>query len=311
MAVRKLLKLDGGNDIVEMTTAEINVLKNRARYLYGADPSVTLSRVGSGGNLGTLNDTRLIAGAGLTGADGYVANFASEQTTQDVSLKTVGRAHISSTHAGESKVGDSDGRAFFCFYNNGSIQACDSADLLDTIIHPAIDDLVDGTDQPGTYRIHTSNSLSGHTLVNSNPVFSDTRADADLYTAGGIAETRDQPETIQNYYLFKTNNISAPSISAVPIRIDADANLVQSSTAYIDQVLGDMIKYTAQSSTDTYRIRYGYSSGNNRGTAMTDTKLNGSTYTTNLVNVNDYRAQEFPSGTAVTANTYNLKIRKA
>ena len=62
-----------------------------------------------------------------------------------------------------------------------------------------------------------------------------------------------------------------------------------------------------------YRISYNINgSGNNRGTAMTDTILNGSgNYQTRQVNTDDYRAQEFPNGTAVTATTYNLKINKS
>ena len=41
---------------------------------------------------------------------------------------------------------------------------------------------------------------------------------------------------------------------------------------------------------------------------MVNTILNGGgNYQQRFVNANDYRAQEFPNGTAVTANTYNLK----
>ena len=45
---------------------------------------------------------------------------------------------------------------------------------------------------------------------------------------------------------------------------------------------------------------------------MTNTILNGSgNYQTLYVNTNDYRAQEFPDGSAVTADTYFLKINKS
>ena len=66
------------------------------------------------------------------------------------------------------------------------------------------------------------------------------------------------------------------------------------------------------SSTDGYKIVYSYTSGNNRGSGMGDTRLNGSgNYQTRFVNTNDYRAQEFPNGSATTVNTYYLKINKA
>ena len=45
---------------------------------------------------------------------------------------------------------------------------------------------------------------------------------------------------------------------------------------------------------------------------MTDTRLDGSgNYQTRFVNANDYRAQEFPNGTATTISTYFLRINKS
>jgi hypothetical protein len=45
---------------------------------------------------------------------------------------------------------------------------------------------------------------------------------------------------------------------------------------------------------------------------MGDTRLNGSgNYQTRFVNTDDYRAQEFPDGTATTINTYFLRIHKS
>jgi hypothetical protein len=45
---------------------------------------------------------------------------------------------------------------------------------------------------------------------------------------------------------------------------------------------------------------------------MGDTILNGSgNYQTREVNADDYRAQEFPDGSAVTAATYYLRIHKS
>jgi len=45
---------------------------------------------------------------------------------------------------------------------------------------------------------------------------------------------------------------------------------------------------------------------------MADTKLNGSgDYQTRQPGLDDYRAQEFPNGSATTAQTHNFKITKA
>ena len=73
------------------------------------------------------------------------------------------------------------------------------------------------------------------------------------------------------------------------------------------------MRYTAVSSGDGYALSYqiGTSgSGNTRGTGMVDTKLNGSTYATLQVG-DDYRSQEFPSGSSVAQNTYFLRINKS
>ena len=62
-------------------------------------------------------------------------------------------------------------------------------------------------------------------------------------------------------------------------------------------------------STISYNIN---GSGNNRGSGMVDTKLNGSgNFQTRFVNSNEYRAQEFPNGSAVTVNTFFLKINRS
>ena len=50
-------------------------------------------------------------------------------------------------------------------------------------------------------------------------------------------------------------------------------------------------------------------SGNSRGTAIVDTRLNGAgNYQTLQVDTNDYRAQEFPNGSAATIGTWTFKI---
>jgi hypothetical protein len=60
------------------------------------------------------------------------------------------------------------------------------------------------------------------------------------------------------------------------------------------------------------RITYNWSgSGNSRG-SMTDTILNGvGNYQQYQANANDYRAQEFPNGSVVTAQTHTLKILRS
>jgi len=304
MTVRTPLIIDGSNNLIEMTTAQINAVKNQVRYLYGTDPSVDLSYVSSGGSLGSISDTRLQAGASTTD----VTNFDTEAETPDVTTVTVDIARISQAAEDTTATADTNSVAFPVFNNSGNIQSMTLTDMYDTFIYPAITTLSDGTDQPGTYRIHSANSLAGHTLISTNPVYTDTRANPDNYTAAGIGEVLDQPTTITNYYLFRTNSGSAVGYSNPVFIRDADKNLQEYTTANFDAILKNCVRHVASEVVGN-RIRYRLDgAGNTRGTGMANTILVNSTYTQYGAGIDDYRTQEFPSGTAITTNTHYLKI---
>ena len=156
MTVRTPLILDGSNNLIEMSTAQINAVKDRCRYLYGASPSVTLSRVASNGGLGNLSDTRKQAGAMSTS----VSSFPSEATTAEPSTVTVQRAHISESRTDTTATADTNSVAFPVYQTSGNIQAMTLTDVYDTFIYPAIDTITGAAGQPGTYYIHTATTLS-------------------------------------------------------------------------------------------------------------------------------------------------------
>ena len=201
MAVRTPLINDSGN-IKEMTSTQVDEIVDQVVYQYSLNPGVTLSVVGSGGNLSSISDTRLQAGAVSTS----VTAFPSEATTAEPSTVTVNYQRLNSANASLTPTADT-GKTWPAYYNSsGAIQAMSLTDVKDTFLHPAIDLLTAGsttTQQAGTYTIATSTTLSGATNVSTTPIFSDTRADTTLYTAGGIGETLDQPTTITNYYLHR------------------------------------------------------------------------------------------------------------
>lgn len=296
------------NCLQEMTSSMITEIQNRVVYVYGGDPSVTLTQVSSSGNISSgMDDTRKKAGAHSTRVD----RFPTESETAEPGTVTVNYDRINQSIASISTPTDTNSKLYPVYYDgSGSIQAMSATDVFDTFITQAIDTLVDGNDRDGTFRIHTATSLSGHTLISSTPVFTDTRANTGAYTAGGIPETLDQPTTITNYYLFRTNQGSAPSIT-IPLQVDGDNNLAEYSSGDFDAMLLAEIRHHA-ANTSGSTIRYNVDgSGNNRGSGMVNTILNGSgNRQTRFVNSNDYRAQEFPNGSAVTANTYRLKINR-
>ena len=313
MAVVKPLFVDSGN-LKEMDSTKVAEIVDQCVYQYSLSPSVALSVVSSSGTLSAINDTRKSAGAQSTSA----SSFPSEGTTQEPQTVTVTYDKVSETRTAGSPTSDT-GKTWPVYYNgSGQIQAMSLTDVKDTFLHPAIDLLASGstgTQQGGTYHVSTSTSVSGSTEVSgsSTAIFTDTRADTGAYSAGSIPETQDQPTTITNYYLHR---ITGSQITYTePYFLDGSNNIKEFTTAAFDSLLQEWMQYTAVSSGDGYSLSYNIGSsgsGNTRGSGMADTILNGSgNYQQRQVNNDDYRAQEFPNGSATTAATYYLRIHKS
>jgi hypothetical protein len=306
MAVRQPLYYNSSNQIQAMTTAMVDEIVDQIVYQYSQNPSVTLSVVGSSGSLDAMSDTRLQAGAASTSATA----FPSEATTAEPSVVTVSYDKITETRATVTPTADT-GKIWPVYYNSSNqIQAMNLQDVKDTFLHPAIDLLSSGstgTQQGGTYHITTSSAGA----VSATAVFANTQADTSAYTAGGIGETLDQPTTLTSYYLHQL--AGSDTSYTLPLFVTGSDMLQSFPEATFESLIQEWIRYTAVSSTDGYSISYNINgSGNNRGSGMADTRLNGSgNYQTRFVNTDDYRAQEFPNGTATTINTYYLRINKS
>ena len=306
MAFRRPLYFDASNDLREMDDTMIDGIRQWTLQSHAGSGLVgtTISFTASGGNLGTMTDNRLIAGVALTRVD----RFPTSGETGDAANISINYSRMNQNTGIYSAVSDG-GKKNFVYYDGNDIVAMTNTDMYDTIYSPAIDTFVSGNDIDGTYRIGTSASISGMTEMFGGPIFTDTRANVGAYTAGGIAETNDQPTTITNYYLHFVNSGYATNTSGYvnPVMIDSNNDLfVTDSVTVRDNILlPDMRYWVGQ------KVRYSINgSGNNRGSAMVDTRMNGSNYQTRFVNVNDYRAQEFPGGSATTVSTNHLRIRR-
>ena len=311
MAVRAPLYDNSGNFQV-MTSAMVDEIINQVIYQYSLAPSITLSVVGSGGNLGTINDTRLQAGSQSTSQ----TSAPGEGTTAEPSIVTVGQDKINLGSTTTTAVSD-NGKTFPIYLDStNNVQAMSNQDMLDTFIHPAIDLLTGAgttSQQAGTYHIANATNVTGSTEVSGSntPVFIDTRADTSLYSAGSIPEALDQPTTIQNFYLQRINGVD--NTYTLPVRIRSDNDLQTYPEADFETMIQNMINDTAKNSSNGYKITYNLGgTGNSRGSGMIDTRLDGSgNYQTRFVNANDYRAQEFPNGSPQTITTTFLRITKA
>ena len=323
MAIRRPLKRYGLSGLQEMTAAEVGTLIQYAVFKYNQSPTVTLAVVASG-NLGNISDTRKEAGAASSetgGAWPAVQNFPPEATTAEPGTVTVQWNKIQQTVASATDPTLSTNRNP-CYYDPVTgITEMTSADMLDTFISPAIDIVTANTvsaSTAGTYFVSANASETDCTTLGI--VFKDTRANPSLYSAGGIPEALDQPQDIQNYYLHLRNNTTTnpEPLSIRPVRIyydGANANGVQEIPQYGTYSMNTLFLnymqwYTTQITGS--RITYNLSgSGNSRG-SMTDTILNGvGNYQQYQANANDYRAQEFPNGSVVTAQTHTLKILRS
>ena len=331
MTVRTPVKIDGTN-IKEMSSSEVDDIIDAAIWFYADGMRYTrggvyLFRSDTGpypageASIGSISDTRKIAGAATSDATNFhtEAETGEPSTTTDTYDKII--QHVENTTV---KSWWSLDDAPFPVYirSDGNIQTMNLDDIVDTFIEPAIDRYItDPTSYPCTYRIHSANTLTGYTLVDASPVFVDSRAKPSLYDSdgSGIPETLDQSVVVNNYYLFKKNrSASAPSFIEPLMLTEFNGtgntagnwNLREDFTLGSD--LGSVMEHYA-CEVDGYKIRYRYSSdgaGTNLGTGMADTILNGSGFYVTEQVEDDYRAQEFPDGTPVTANTYYLRAYK-
>jgi hypothetical protein len=323
MAIRIPLYYDSGN-LRQMTNEQIAQVRARMFTSYISNPSVTLTVVNSGGNLGSLADTRLQAGAASTS----VSSTPTEAETAEPSVVDVAIARIQQTVASDPNPATTPTQYPAYYTVDGAVRAMSLQDMYDTFAVQVFNGgwtAADGsTIYPSLlaaeiYTIHTTTSLTDYTAVPGPdgstiiPVFTDTRADVAAYDGASIPEDQDQPTTIQNYYLLKKDVPALPALPAM-VRVNTDGNVVAMTSEAIDTAIGAAIRYMIQAETG-YKIRYEYGvngsgTGTTVGSAMTDSRLDGTgNYQTLFVGADDYRAQEFPDGVQQVINVYTLKAR--
>lgn len=294
------------NDVVmqEMTDAEISSIQTQMVNNYLNNPAVYLGVVGGSGNLGTYYDTRLQAGAYLS----YIDRYPYETETAEPSVVTIGYARVNEYYSSVSQPFDNYNLAFPLYYDGSNLRAMSYQDLLDTFVYPVVNQLVASD---AVYTVSTSSSVSGYTLISGTPIYSDTRADTSAYTWNGIPEALDQAFTVNNYYLHKKN--AGSSTYTPPLFSNTVGTIYTPPQSVCDSLLNAALNNTVVNDAGGYKIRHGINTaGNTNGTGMTDTRLNGAgNYQTYYVNTDDYRAQEFPDGSAVAIGTYYLRTRKA
>ena len=316
MTVRIPVKYDGTN-IVEMTTGERTEWHAYIAYLYAQAPTVTLTVVSGSGTLTpSLTDTRLKAGAASQASDAFVA----EGSTAEPATVT-GTAYDKITgptfNTDGSAAGDLGALGYPLYIDSNNLRVMTQADYVDTFIYETLDAMITASEDAttnGTYTIATAASVTNYTEVSGDDtaVFIDTRADTSAYAASGIPETLDQPTNVTSFFLQRQNRARAFP-SAACLFADSNGDISQGPLAADDSTfnaaLAVDIKFRAAEDDAGHKLSYNINgSGNTRGTAIVDTRLDGAgNYQTRQVS-DDYRSQEFPNGSAAVIGTNTLKI---
>lgn len=322
------MDIQGTQDIVpsyqiyEMTDAAIDAVHAFAPYAYANNSSGPSAKLEVNTTNGTqmpgqpFTDTYYIAGAYTTRVD----RFSTEAETPNISMVTNNYSRIRIVYDSVSlPTTDTNNLQYPLYlYTVGGVEqlrAMSRQDFIDTFVIPALDamtiwDAATTNAQAGTYFLTTSASPANATLVSPTPVAVNSVADVAAYTSSGIPEA--QTQTINtNYYLAQINY--APNTYSVydatlgnydlPLYFDAGTETIKQHTSTTwANLIGPFLRYYLATPGTGYTINYNLSSGNQRGTTFTDTRVvpTGTGYTTRFVNANDYRTQEFPTGTATT-----------
>ena len=315
MAIRFPLYFSNGN-LNAMSGGEIEEYRQKAIFLYSQSPTAVLTVVSSSGALvDAMSDTRTKAGAASQSASAFVyASGTAEPATVTVSYDKVNLAYTGSGSIDETA---DTGTTFPVYYDEstGAIRSMNLTDFLDTFIYPSVINMTAATESSataGTYTVTTSSTAAtNYTNVSTTAIFTDTRADTSVYSAAGIPETLDQPTTITNYFLHRRDGTDNTP-SRIPLFVNSGNNLLEFAASDINTLVGDWLRFTAAHDTGGYKISYNVGTSGNgavRGSTMTDTKLDGAgLYAQLQVNIDDYRSQEFPNGTAQNISLYNLRI---
>lgn len=315
MAVRTPLYYDDTSSastpiLKEMSSGQIDEIKNAFKQLYFQSPSVQLTVVGSGGNLGTLYDSRLVAGAVSTGT----AAFPGEEATQEPQITQVGLSRINQVVNTVAVPANTNSIEYPIYYavsgsGNPELRSMSLQDMYDTFAYDVVDNDLSSAGE--IYTISTSTTLAGYTEVSGSgtPVFTDTRANPAGYSAIPASEDSTTTTEVTSYYLHKKNHVT-PAYQA-PARLTTLGNIITPDTATWNSVFQHVIRYMV-ANVNGYKLRYEINgAGATCGTVMTDTRLEGSgNYQTFLGGDDDYRAQEFPDGSSVTINEYELTIQQ-
>jgi hypothetical protein len=284
-------------------------------YVHAQDPAVQIEIGTSNGTLlpnQAFTDTYYIAGASNTRVDRY----STEAETANISMVTDTYSRIREVRwTGGLPSGDTNNLQYPLYLDTTltppQLKTMTINDFIDTFALPSLDQFINGDPQQkgGLYFMTTSATPANATLASATPAAVNSVSNLAAYSAGGIGETLKQT-TDTNYYIAKTDyafddDYFEPIELNLPLYVDSGSeDIKQHTPASWTTLLSPFLKYYLAGGSAAHRISYNVdgAEGDVAGTAYFDSRRTptGTGYNTRFVNANDYRAQEFPTGTEST-----------
>lgn len=304
MATRRPLHYDANGDLQEFTDADIQGVIDRAVYLYQNNPSISLSVVGSGGNLGSIVEHKFQAGAVSSSRSSIPGSAAGT-----VRIKTYYSRVEQTISSGLSFPDTGDIRYPVYYTSGGDIRSMSKADFNDTFIEPAIDYMFNTHES--LYTVSTSSSKAGFTLVSGTPIYTDQVANVSAYTSGNLPEAINQHTNKTNYYLHRNNGTSAGYELPLYIWNRNNVALREFDQSGFDQILEEGIRFVG-SGTSGQRLSFAWNNGTQQGTSITDHEVQGSLNRTqgDILGTDYYYRQKVPNGGQTLVNTHYLGMRR-
>lgn len=208
MAVRSPLYYTDSGNFQEFSVAELNDIYSAVKRQFLSSPSVTLSVVSSGGSLGNISETQVIASPARSNNSAFSSNSA---TLGNISTGTVQYSRINQTlnpPAGGFNVNGFKTGAFgsnppIYMNDSGNFEPFTDSDFLDTFVKPAIQSFSSAAADPLYQIAQNAATPAGYSRVSNTPVYTDNNADITAYGAGALPEARTQSTVINNYYLVQ------------------------------------------------------------------------------------------------------------
>jgi hypothetical protein len=332
----KYISTASGFDLQEFSSADLQSIYNRAKWLYSSNKSVTLSFQSTNGNLGRILESRMLSGESAVDPTNY---DTEAETTEPYESKVAYhriQQTIDNTTSAPDVAESADDVGFPLYYdsNTGDIKAMTKQDFYDTFITPAITDFYT-TASYGKYNIWNASTRTGWTALSSTPVYVDTVSDLASFDSDGIQATDGIMQsgtavTQTEYFLLEADTPAASYINGVgtPVPVtaaiggsgDLETNLTRTDTL-LQTGMRHGMAHGGGSSNNKLRYYYngidpngsidGYSGtgGYQQGVTMVNQLRTGEgRYVTMQTGLDDYRSQEFPSGAPVTNNTHTLRL---